>query len=101
MPLLSRRSGPSESYQTFANEASIENHENIANFSRPQDCSLCNIILKHKESVEKIIRKAKDNHPKINSTDFKLKPICTIKTPEGHKNLNLEDIGVFYVLRPF
>ena len=72
------------SYQTFANE----NHENVAQFSRPQHCSLCNTMSKHKESVEKIIRKAKDdpNWPKINSNDFKLKPMCTIKTHKGEKN---------------
>ena len=95
MPLFSRRFRYTRSYQTFANE----NRENVATFSRPQHCSLCNTMSKHKESVEKIIRKAKDNpnRPKINSNDFKLKPICTIKTPKGEKNLCLDDIEQIYV----
>ena len=95
MPPFSRRFRYTGSYQTFANE----NRENVATFSRPQHCSLCNIMSKHKESVKKIIRKAKDNpnRPKINSNDFKLKPICTIKTPKGEKNLCLDDIEQIYV----
>ena len=92
-PLFSRRFRYTGGYQTFANE----NHENVAEFSRPQQCSLCNTMSKHKESVDKIISKAKDNRPKINSNDFKLKPICTIKTPKGEKNLCLDDIEQIYV----
>ena len=94
-PLFSRRFRYTGGYQTFANE----NHENVAKFSRPQHCSLCHTISKHKESVEKIIRKTKDdpNRPKINSNDFKSKPICTIKTPKGEKNLCLDDIEQMYI----
>ena len=93
MPLFSRRFRYTESYQTFDNE----NRENVAKFSRPQHCSLCNTMSKHEESVEKIIRKAKENRPRIKSNDFKLKPICTIKTPKGEKNLCLDDIEQIYV----
>ena len=60
-PLFSRRFRYTGGYQTFANEK----HENVAEFSRPQQCSLCNTMSKHKESVDKIISKAKDNRPKI------------------------------------
>ena len=77
MPLLSRRSGPSGSHQTFTNGASIENREN----------SFLDLnVAKHKDLVKKIFE-AKDSCPKINSNDFKLKPIGTIKTPEGQKQI--------------
>ena len=92
-PLFPRRFRHTRSYHTFANE----NRENVAKFSRPQHCPLCDTRIRHKESVEKIIRKAKENCPKINSNDFKLKPICTIKTPNGEKNLCLDDIEQIYV----
>ena len=59
-------------------------------------CFLCPTTVPHVDEINRIVEKAKKNHPIKDPEEVRSKQFCTVKTPLGNEPMSLNDIEKRY-----